>query len=70
MAKKCGDEINRDIRLELITASEKTIEIYESYLLDKSTWRDLALTMTRLRNAMRTSQKLEDRLLREENELL
>lgn len=70
MAKKCGDEINRDIRMELIEASEKTIEIYESYLLDNSTWRDLAVTMTRLRTAMRVCQKLEDRLIREENESL
>jgi hypothetical protein len=33
------------------TASE-TIELYEKYLLDEATWRDLAKNMTKLRSAI------------------
>lgn len=32
--------------------SQQVIELYEKYLLDEATWRDLAKTMTKLRTSV------------------
>ena len=36
----------------LAESSSETIELYEKYLLDEATWRDLAKNMTKLRAAI------------------
>lgn len=37
---------------KLAENASETIELYEEYLLDKATWRDLAKNMTKLRASM------------------
>lgn len=53
--------IDRNIRLELIAATTNTLSTYEGYLLDQVGWRELAMTMTRLRKAMKEAEALEKR---------
>jgi hypothetical protein len=49
MAKK----LERDLYVELTKASSAVISSYEAYLLDTIGWKDLAVTMVRLRKATR-----------------
>lgn len=44
LLEKCSQKLAQ-------TASE-TIELYEKYLLDQATWRDLAKNMTKLRSSI------------------
>jgi hypothetical protein len=37
---------------KLAENASETIELYEKYLLDQATWRDLAKNMTKLRSAI------------------
>lgn len=37
---------------KLAESASETIELYEKYLLDQVTWRDLAKNMTKLRSAI------------------
>jgi len=37
---------------KLAESASKTVELYEKYLLDQVTWRDLAKNMTKLRSAI------------------
>ena len=37
---------------KLAEVASETIELYEQYLLDQATWRDLAKNMTKLRSAI------------------
>ena len=37
---------------KLAEIASTTIELYEEYLLDQATWRDLAKNMTKLRSAI------------------
>jgi hypothetical protein len=51
-------ESNKDLTLlekcskKLAEQASETIELYEKYLLDQATWRDLAKNMTKLRSAI------------------
>ena len=44
LLEKCGQKLAEN-------ASE-TIQLYEKYLLDQATWRDLAKNMTKLRSSI------------------
>jgi hypothetical protein len=37
---------------KLAESASETVELYEKYLLDQATWRDLAKNMTKLRSAI------------------
>lgn len=37
---------------KMAEVASETIELYEKYLLDQATWRDLAKNMTKLRSAI------------------
>jgi hypothetical protein len=52
MAEEKKSDLLEKTSQKLAEVASETIELYEKYLLDQATWRDLAKNMTKLRTAI------------------